>query len=88
MKIQILGSGCSKCSQAAQVMKETAKNLGLVEGQNYEFEKVTNIQEMMKYKVMLTPGIVINGKVVLTGKVPSVAEAQRLINNGLAEEMK
>jgi len=88
MKIQILGSGCSKCSQAAQIMKETAKNLGLVEGENFQFEKVTNIQEMMKYKVMFTPGIVINGKVVMTGKVPSAAEAQKLINNGLAEELK
>lgn len=88
MKIQILGSGCSKCSQAAQIMKEAAKNLGLVEGENFQFEKVTNIQEMMKYKVMFTPGIVINGKVVMTGKVPSAAEAQKLISNGLAEEMK
>ncbi|MCP4580645.1 MAG: thioredoxin family protein [candidate division Zixibacteria bacterium] len=88
MKIQILGTGCSKCSRAAQIMKETAVNLGLVEGKDFEFEKVTNIQEMMKYKVMFTPGIVINGQVVSSGKVPSTAEAQQLINKGRTEEIK
>lgn len=88
MKIQILGTGCSKCSKTAQIMKETAVNLGLVDGKDFELEKVTGIQEIMKYKVILTPGIVINGKVVSTGKVPSTAEAQQFINNGLAEEIK
>ena len=88
MKIQILGTGCSKCSRAGQIMKETAVSLGLIEGKDFEYEKVTDIKEIMKYKVMFTPGIVINGKVVSTGKVPSVAEAQQLINKGLAEEMK
>ncbi len=88
MKIQILGAGCSKCSRTGQIMKETAVSLGLVEGKDFEYEKVTNIKEIMKYKVMFTPGIVINGKVVSTGKVPSAAEAQQLINKGLAEEIK
>lgn len=88
MKIQILGSGCSKCSRAGQVMKETATMLGLVEGKDFQYEKVTDIQEIMKYRVMFTPGIVINGKVVATGKVPSQAEAMQLINSARAEEMK
>ncbi|MCD6161048.1 MAG: thioredoxin family protein [candidate division Zixibacteria bacterium] len=88
MKIQILGTGCSKCSRAGQIIKETAANLGLVEGQDFNLEKITDIQEIMKYKVMLTPGIVINGKVVSTGKVPSTAEAQQFINNAQAKTMK
>ena len=88
MKIEVLGAGCSKCSRAAQIMKETATGLGLVEGRDFELEKVTNIQQMIKYKVVLTPGIIINGRVVSTGKVPSVGEAQKYINNGLAEDSK
>jgi len=86
MKIQILGSGCSKCSRAGQVMKETAQMLGLVEGQDFQYEKITDIQEIMKYKVMFTPGIVIDGKVVLSGKIPSQAEAMQLINTARAGE--
>ena len=88
MKIQILGSGCSKCSRAGQVMKETAQMLGLVEGQDFHYEKITDIQEIMKYKVMFTPGIVIDGKVVLSGKIPSQAEAMQLINTARAGEVK
>ncbi|MCP4580642.1 MAG: thioredoxin family protein [candidate division Zixibacteria bacterium] len=49
---------------------------------------MTNIQEMIKYKVIFTPGIVINERVVSSGKVPSMAEAQQLINKGLEEEIK
>jgi len=88
MKIQVLGAGCSKCSRAAQVMKESALGMGLLEGKDFDFEKVTDIQEMIKYKVMLTPGIVINEKVVLTGKVPSNAEAQQLLTTAMSEENK
>jgi small redox-active disulfide protein 2 len=88
MKIQIIGAGCAKCSRAGQVMRETALNLGLIEGKDFQFEKVTDIQEIMKFKILFTPGIVINGKVALTGKVPSAAEAQRLISNALAGELK
>jgi len=88
MKIQILGAGCSKCSRTAQIMKETAVTLGLVDGRDFELEKVTDIKEIMKYKIMLTPGIIVNGKVVSTGKVPSTQEAQQLINKGLAEDMQ
>ena len=69
-------------------MKETAQKLGLQEGKDFEFEKVTDIKEMMKFKIMLTPGIVINGEVVSTGKVPSDAEAQKMITNALAGEQK
>jgi len=88
MKIQIFGSGCPKCNQTGQVMKDTAKTLGLQEGVDYEFEKVTDITEMQKQRILFTPAIAINGKVVLTGKVPSTADAMKLINNALNEESK
>jgi small redox-active disulfide protein 2 len=88
MKIQIFGAGCAKCSRAGQVMKETAVQLGLQEGKDFQYEKVTDIREMQKYRILFTPGIVINGKLVASGKVPSQAEAMQFINNARAEESK
>jgi small redox-active disulfide protein 2 len=86
MKIQILGAGCAKCSRAGQVMKETAQQLGLQEGRDFQYEKVADIKEMQKYRILFTPGIVINGKLVASGKVPSQAEAMQLINNARGDE--
>lgn len=86
MKIQIFGAGCAKCSRAGQVMKETALQMGLQEGKDFQFEKVTDIREMQKYRILFTPGIVINGKLVASGKVPSQAEAMQLINSARTED--
>ena len=64
-KIQILGTGCAKCNELTANAKEAAQQLG----EEVEFEKVTNINEIMKFGVMTTPGLVIDGQVVSQGKV-------------------
>jgi small redox-active disulfide protein 2 len=64
-KIQILGTGCAKCNELIANAKEAASTLG----EEVEFEKVTNINEIMKFGVMTTPGLAIDGKVVSQGKV-------------------
>lgn len=64
-KIQILGTGCAKCNELAANAREAAQALG----QEVELEKVTNINDIMKFGVMTTPGLVIDGKVVSQGKV-------------------
>jgi small redox-active disulfide protein 2 len=64
-KIQILGTGCAKCNELAANAKEAARSLD----EEVEFEKVTSINEIMKFGVMTTPGLVIDGKVVSQGKV-------------------
>ena len=64
-KIQILGTGCAKCNELIANAKEAASMLG----EEVEFEKVTNINEIMKFGVMTTPGLAIDGKVVSQGKV-------------------
>jgi small redox-active disulfide protein 2 len=64
-KIQILGTGCAKCNELTANAKEAAQGLG----EEVEFEKVTSINEIMKFGVMTTPGLVIDGKVVSQGKV-------------------
>ncbi len=74
-KIQILGTGCPKCKKLAEETEKAAKDLGI----EYSLEKVTDIQEIMKFGVMMTPALAVDGVVKLSGKVPSVDEIKKLI---------
>lgn len=74
-KIQILGTGCAKCKKLAENAEAAAKELGI----EYELEKVTDINEIMGFGVMLTPGLVIDGQVKATGKVPSSDEIRQML---------
>lgn len=75
MKIQILGTGCAKCKKLAENAEMAAKEMQL----SYELVKVTNLQEIMKFGVMMTPALAVNGKVLLTGKVPEAAAIKPLL---------
>lgn len=68
MKIQILGTGCPKCKKLAETAEAAAKELGL----DYEIEKITGIAEIMKFGVMMTPALAVDGKVKVAGKLPDV----------------
>jgi len=74
-KIQILGTGCQKCKKLAENADAAAKQLGI----EYTLEKVTDIKEIMKFAVMTTPALVVDGNVKVTGKVPTVEEIQNFI---------
>ncbi len=76
MKLQILGSGCAKCEKLAKVSKMAADELKI----DYELEKVTDINEIMSFGVMLTPALVIDGKVELVGVLPSMAKMQKILS--------
>ena len=69
-KIQILGSGCAKCKKLAQNAEAAAKELGI----EYELEKVTDINEIIKMGVVMTPAMVVDGEVKIVGKTPSPDE--------------
>jgi small redox-active disulfide protein 2 len=75
MKIQILGTGCAKCQKLTENTVVAAKELGLP----YELEKVTDIQQIMAFRVMMTPALVVNGVVKIAGKVPSPQEIKPLL---------
>jgi len=76
MKIEVLGTGCTKCITLEKVVKEAiAKS-----GKFAQIEKVDDVMKIMEYQVVSTPGLVIDGKVVSTGKVLSVDEVVALIN--------
>lgn len=75
MKIQILGTGCPKCKKLAEMAEKVAQELGL----DYEIEKVTDIKEIMSFGVLGTPGLVVDGKVLLSGRVPTEAVLKDLL---------
>jgi small redox-active disulfide protein 2 len=85
MKIQVLGPGCPKCKETAVSMKKAAEQLGLIEGKDYDFEKVEKVSEIMKFGVTSTPGVVIDGKVISSGKALSVDNARQLLMDKLKE---
>ncbi len=74
-KLQILGTGCTKCKKLAENAEAAAKALGI----EYEIEKVTDINKIMKFGVMMTPALAIDGKVKVVGKVISAEEIKSLI---------
>ena len=74
-KIQILGAGCPKCKNLASNAEEAAKDLGI----EYDLEKVTDVNDIIKFGIMMTPGLVIDGEVKVTGKVPSVKDIKEML---------
>ena len=74
-KIHILGTGCPKCRQLAANAESAAKELGV----EVELEKVTDINEIMTFGVMLTPALVVDGQVKAVGKVPSVEDIKAML---------
>lgn len=75
MKIEILGMGCQKCNALDKAAKQAAKELGI----DAEFAKVEDIKEIMKYGVMTTPALVVDGVVKVSGKIPSIEEFKVLL---------
>jgi small redox-active disulfide protein 2 len=77
MIIKILGGGCSNCNKLEENAKEAVKQLGL----KAEFEKVKDPKQYSLYGIMKTPGLVIDEKMVSYGRVASVEDIVKMINN-------
>jgi small redox-active disulfide protein 2 len=75
MKLEILGTGCAKCNTLTMATEKAAQTLGVP----YELEKVTDLNRIMAFGVMMTPALVVDGKVKVRGKVPSVDDLERLL---------
>lgn len=67
MKVKVLGTGCANCKRTIALIDEVAKSKGL----SIELEKVENIQDIMAYNILSTPGVVVNDKVVHAGGIPT-----------------
>lgn len=74
-KLQILGTGCPKCHKLAEQTETAAKEIGL----DYELEKITDLQQIMAFGVMMTPALAVDGQVKVMGKVPSIEEIKKML---------
>jgi small redox-active disulfide protein 2 len=78
MKIQILGSGCAKCSRLRENAEIAARELGL----EFEMEKITDFGEIARMGALVTPALAIDGKLKLAGRVASPEELKAILRQG------
>lgn len=75
MKLEILGTGCAKCTKLEEETRQAVKELGL----DAEVIKVKDLKDIMAYGVMVTPALVVDGEVKVAGKIPSRDELKKMI---------
>jgi small redox-active disulfide protein 2 len=78
--VKILGSGCANCKRLEQIARQAIADLAV----DAEVVKVTDYNDILKYNIISTPGLVINEKVVSSGRIPSPAEVITFITSALA----
>ncbi len=79
LTIKVLGSGCANCKRVEQIVHKVVDEMTL----QAEIIKVTEYPEIMKYNIMSTPGLVINEKIVSTGRIPTPAEVTAWLTSAL-----
>jgi len=79
MEIKVLGTGCPRCKTLEKTTRDVVTEMGI----EANIEKEEDIVKIMGYGIMHTPALVINGKVVLSGRVPSASEIKEVINKNI-----
>jgi len=79
MEIKVLGTGCPKCKRLENLVNETIRELGI----DASVSKVEDIMKIMEYGILHTPGLVINGKVALSGRLPGKKELTEMLNKNI-----
>ena len=77
LTIKVLGPGCSNCVKVAQIAEQAVRSLA----EEAKIEKVTDASEIRKYPILVTPGLVINEKLVCAGRIPTAAEVTTWVTN-------
>jgi small redox-active disulfide protein 2 len=81
LTIKILGSGCANCKRLEQITRKVVDELGV----EAEITKVTDYNDILKFNIISTPGLVINETVVSSGRIPSPAEVTSFVTSALSE---
>jgi small redox-active disulfide protein 2 len=79
MEIKILGTGCARCKTLEKLTRDTVSKNSI----DATITKVDDIMEIMKFNIMTTPALVIDGKVVLKGRIPSAEEMKQLLTQNI-----
>ena len=82
MKIKILGPRCARCHQMEQTTREVVKDLGI----DAEIEEVKDINKIMEYPILTTPGLVMNEELVCSGRMPKKEELTQFVINARDKE--
>ncbi|MCK5786787.1 MAG: TM0996/MTH895 family glutaredoxin-like protein [Candidatus Sabulitectum sp.] len=77
MRIQVLGTGCPKCGMMAEVAEAAALELGI----EYELEKISDLNEIVSFGVMMTPALAVDGVVKAVGKVPAFETMKEILGS-------
>jgi small redox-active disulfide protein 2 len=80
MLIQVLGTGCAKCKTLHETVKKAVQETGI----DALVEKVEDIEKIMAFEILMTPGLVINGEVKTAGRLPTFEEVKKLITEARA----
>ena len=81
MEIKVLGPGCTKCHELDKITRETANEMGI----DANVEHIKDINKIIEYAILITPGLVVNGTLVCSGRVPNKAEIKQFITGALAK---
>ena len=77
MEIKVWGPGCSRCKATCRVVEKVVRELGL----DVQLSKVEDVVEMMRYPILTTPAVVVDGEVRIKGHVPSEEEVKQLLGH-------
>ena len=80
MKIEVLGPGCPRCFELERRTRRAVEELGV----DVHIEKIADIQKIIPYRILATPGLVVDGKVKCSGRVPSADEIKAWIREAAA----
>lgn len=81
-RIQILGPGCARCNTLAENAQTAARELGV----DATVEKITDVDAILEFGVLMTPALAIDGQVKLVGTVPSLEEIKGVLREGMSDE--
>jgi small redox-active disulfide protein 2 len=79
MEITVVGTGCAKCKKLEEITREAVSELNV----DAQVNKMTDINEIAKTGILMTPGLIIDGKVKLSGKLPSKNEVMKIIKSSM-----